>query len=342
MANRYWVGGTGTWNTLSVLNWSLTSGGVGGATVPGAADVAIFNANCGAGTITIGENVTVFSMTLSGAAITTIDWNNKIVSLAGNAATLYVGNSAVAMLNNPTITATYAGATGTRTITGGAGVSEANAVSVNVTGGTDTVTLGSGNNVYKNVNFTGFSGTLNAGNRIFYGGVIYSTGLTLAVGAWGGHQFLATSGTHTLTMAGKVFDGLFTFNGAAVWQFTDTFAITSARTITISNGTVKFASGTTNVAGAFSFVGSAANQIVVASATPGSQYTLSDASGVNAAAYLTISDSNATGGATWNAYVDFENVDAGNNDGWDFSLSPPYASYEPPIIIRSFTQPRRF
>ena len=37
-----------------------------------------------------------------------------------------------------------------------------------------------------------------------------------------------------------------------------------------------------------------------------------------------------------------KNRDAGNNDGWNFSLSPPYATYEPPIIIRSFTQPRRF
>ena len=316
MANRYWVGGTGTWNTLSVLNWSLTSGGVGGATVPGAADVAIFNANCGAGTITIGENVTVFSMTLSGAAITTIDWNNKIVSLAGNALTLYTGNSAVGMLNNPTITATYAGSTGTRTINGGIGVSEANAVSVNVTGGTDIVTLGSGNNVYKNVNFTGFSGTLNAGNRIFYGGVIYSTGLTLQVAAWGGHQFLATSGTHTLTMAGKVFDGLFTFNGAAVWQFTDAVQITSTRTFTITNGTVKLKSGVTSTVG--SFATSSTTQKFLESTTPGSQATLSQASGIVSTGYLTIKDINATGGATFNAYTVNSNVNAGNNLGWDF------------------------
>jgi hypothetical protein len=340
MANRYWVGGTGTWNTTSTANWSTTSGGASGASAPGAADVALFNANCGAGTITIGENVTVFSMTLSGAAITTIDWNNKIVSLAGNAATLYTGNSAVAMLNNPTITATYAGSTGTRTINGGTGVSEANAVSVNVTGGTDIVTLGSGNNVYKNVNFTGFSGTLNAGNRIFYGGVVYSTELTLAVGAWGGHQFLATSGTHTLTMAGKVFDGLFSFNGASVFQFTDAVEITSTRTFTITNGTVKLKSGTTNSFG--SFVTSGTTQKTLQSTLNGSQATVSQTTGTVSATYLTIKDIDAAGGATFNAFVDQSNIDAGNNDGWNFGISPVIGGSEYTYQLRSFTQPRRF
>lgn len=43
MANRYWVGGTGTWDASSTANWSTTSGGASGASVPGTADVAIFD-----------------------------------------------------------------------------------------------------------------------------------------------------------------------------------------------------------------------------------------------------------------------------------------------------------
>lgn len=43
MANRYWVGGTGTWDASSTANWSTTSGGASGASVPTAADVAIFD-----------------------------------------------------------------------------------------------------------------------------------------------------------------------------------------------------------------------------------------------------------------------------------------------------------
>lgn len=53
MANRYWVGGTGTWNTSNTTNWSATSGGAGGASVPTSADLVYFDANSGTGTVTI-------------------------------------------------------------------------------------------------------------------------------------------------------------------------------------------------------------------------------------------------------------------------------------------------
>lgn len=43
MANRYWVGGAGTWNTTSTTNWSATSGGAGGASAPTAADDIFFD-----------------------------------------------------------------------------------------------------------------------------------------------------------------------------------------------------------------------------------------------------------------------------------------------------------
>jgi hypothetical protein len=43
MADRYWVGGSGSWN--STAKWSTTSGGASGASVPTATDNAIFNAN---------------------------------------------------------------------------------------------------------------------------------------------------------------------------------------------------------------------------------------------------------------------------------------------------------
>jgi len=318
MANRYWVGGTGTWDAVNVLNWSLTSGGVGGAPVPTAADIAIFNASSGVGTVTLAADATVFSMTFSGSSITTFDWNNHKINLAGNAATLYVGNAAVAMLNNPTINATYSGSTGTRTITGGVGIAESNAVNVNITAGTDTVALGTGNNTYKNVNFTGFSGTLAAGNRRLYGGIIYSAAMTVAASS-GGLIFAATSGTHTITAANQEVDGLMTFSGGASFEFTNAVRLTAARTLTVSAGSVKFRDGATSSAGAFMFTGTSSSQIIIGSTTPGAQFTLSDPSGTNTAAYTTISDSIATGGATWNAFTTNGNIDAGNNLGWDFS-----------------------
>jgi hypothetical protein len=49
MANRYWVGGTGTWNSSNTTNWSASSGGAGGASVPTAADNVFFDAGSDAG-----------------------------------------------------------------------------------------------------------------------------------------------------------------------------------------------------------------------------------------------------------------------------------------------------
>jgi hypothetical protein len=43
MADRFWVGGTGTWNSTDTTKWSTTSGGASGASVPGSGDVAIFD-----------------------------------------------------------------------------------------------------------------------------------------------------------------------------------------------------------------------------------------------------------------------------------------------------------
>ena len=53
MANRYWVGGTGTWDGTSTANWSATSGGSNGASVPTSTDDVFFDANSGGGTVTL-------------------------------------------------------------------------------------------------------------------------------------------------------------------------------------------------------------------------------------------------------------------------------------------------
>jgi hypothetical protein len=56
MADRYWVGGTDSWNVVALLKWSTTSGGVGGAAVPTAADDVYFDANSGTGTVTFNQD----------------------------------------------------------------------------------------------------------------------------------------------------------------------------------------------------------------------------------------------------------------------------------------------
>jgi hypothetical protein len=51
---RYWVGGAGTWDATNTANWSATSGGAGGESVPTLNDDVFFDANSGAGTCTVG------------------------------------------------------------------------------------------------------------------------------------------------------------------------------------------------------------------------------------------------------------------------------------------------
>lgn len=67
MADRYWRGGSGSWNTT--FNWSTTSGGTGNASVPTAADNVIFDANSGVGSahyiVTVTDNATCANLTFT-------------------------------------------------------------------------------------------------------------------------------------------------------------------------------------------------------------------------------------------------------------------------------------
>ena len=65
MADRYWVGGAGSWN--STTKWSTTSGGASGASVPTSADNAIFDAASGAApfTATVTDGATCANLTLT-------------------------------------------------------------------------------------------------------------------------------------------------------------------------------------------------------------------------------------------------------------------------------------
>lgn len=66
MANRYWVGGTDTWDSTAGTKWSTTSGGAGGAAVPTAADDVFFNAASGAVTCTVSGDRVCLSLNCTG------------------------------------------------------------------------------------------------------------------------------------------------------------------------------------------------------------------------------------------------------------------------------------
>lgn len=532
MANRFWVGGTGTWNTTNTANWSATTGGASGASVPTSADFVTIDANSGGGVITFGNNVdcqgidirfytgtidfSIYVMNCSGNGFTifrqdgtstlagtkvvnsnyagatgtrtftmlsvteanapTINvtagtdivtssgntrynnlnftgfagtWNNVAITLfgsltvstgmtvnAGTAVTTFAATSGTQQITTngktldfpitqngvggtvqlqdnltmgstriftltagtlalvdktltcnifsssnsnvrtiafgtgnitvtgsgatvfsastatnltitgtPVVNLTYSGGTGNRQINGGSAavLGEAQAISFNITAGTDTIVLGSGNAI-KNIDFTGFSGTINASSITsvpIYGDFKLSATCTPSFAVGTTLNFAATSGTKTITCAGTTIGANFLFSGlGGTWEFADALTLASPQTINFTNGTLRLKAGVTSTV--YGFTSSGIVQKNLQSTTPGVQATLSNPLGTVSTNYITIRDSNAVGGATWNAFVDQFNVDAGNNDGWDFGISPIVGGNEYTYQLRSFTQPRRF
>jgi hypothetical protein len=359
MANRFWVGGSGTWDAVSTANWSATSGGAAGATAPTLLDAVFFDSLSGSGTCTTASGSICTGATFDTSTINlvfganhtqsstfvltsgAINLNNNILtclaltgsnlnvkSIAfGTGKIVLTGNNAIILelsiansftyTGTPTIEANYSGAVGTRTLRFGrsSGGTEANAISLNITGGTDIVTL-TNNDVFKNLNFTGFAGTHTNQTLNLYGNLTISSGMTLSAGT-AVTSFLATSGTQQITTANKTFDFPLTFNGVGgTFAFQDAVTQGSTRAFTITNGTVQLKAGVTSTVG--SLTTSSTNQKFLQSTLAGTQATLSQVTGTVSVGYLTIKDINATGGATFNAFTVNSNVNAGNNLGWDF------------------------
>lgn len=111
MANRYWVGGNGTWNSTNTANWSTTSGGSGGASVPGSADTAIFNASSGSGAVTVaGSQTAIGGLDITGSSVTFFFSTNTKVS--GGTVTLKSGTDfSIAFQNGSTCTLVSNGGT---------------------------------------------------------------------------------------------------------------------------------------------------------------------------------------------------------------------------------------
>jgi hypothetical protein len=126
-------------------------------------------------------------------------------------------------------------------------VSEANTISINIKSGVlGTVSLfgGSLGNVYKNIDFTGFTGSLGThtfGGSVIYGNWTFSTGMTVATTvANTAITFSASSGTQIITSSGKSFECPLTFDSAgATFKLADALSLSTvtSRVLTLANGT---------------------------------------------------------------------------------------------------------
>lgn len=154
MANRYWVGGTGTWNTTSTTNWSASSGGASGASVPTAADSVFF------------DQATTYTVTMTGAlACLDITVSAGTVTFAtGTSPTLAVSGSMslkTGTVWNSTGTITFNSTSTGKTVTTNGVTISGSVVFDGVGGGW---TLGSALTLAFSRNVTVTNGTFNTGN----------------------------------------------------------------------------------------------------------------------------------------------------------------------------------
>lgn len=128
MADRYWVGGSGTWDTTSTTNWSTSSGGASGASAPTASDNVFFDSNSNVGT-------GAFTVTVSAAVCNDFNAPGASTALDG-AMTLAMGSSTLTVSGSWTNQATNFAVTNT------AGTLTFNATTTGKTITTNGVTIG--------------------------------------------------------------------------------------------------------------------------------------------------------------------------------------------------------
>jgi len=239
-----------------------------------------------------------------------------------------------------TLTLTFAATSGTKTITTSGNTLDFN-VTMNGVGGTwqlqDAFTLAASRvwtltagtfdaNIY-NVTVPTFSSSGSGVRSISFGSGTWT--ISDSGTAWNcttSTNLTTTPGTAIITMtsaSSKTFAGgskeYPTLNQGGAGQLTISGSNTFANiTNTVQPATILFTSGTTQTFTAFSLSGTSGNLITIGSTTT-AQHTLSMASGTVSVSFCTISYSNATGGASWQAYTTNGNVDGGNNTGWLFA-----------------------
>jgi len=174
MAARFWVGGTGTWDATTTANWSATSGGASGASVPGAADDVTIDSNF---TVTTNYNVSVISVTINAATATlslggTLTCSGAITLTQGTFTTNNYAVTATSLSSSNSNTRTINLGSSTVTLSGGNPVTFSTNTNLTFNAGTSTITMSatditvrggaqSGVGVtFYNLSFTATSGTL--------------------------------------------------------------------------------------------------------------------------------------------------------------------------------------
>jgi len=174
------------------------------------------------------SNTNTRSIIFNGGNYTnTLNTTTVVVSMAVTTGFTYTGT--------PTFNITGSTATFTTTVTFTG--TETNSLNINVSSGVGTVAL---TGTFKNINLTGFTGTLSNTTRTIYGNLIIPSGITALTAGASVTTFAATSGTQQITSNSKILDFPLTFSGTVTYQLQGDLNVGSAatRTITFTSGTL--------------------------------------------------------------------------------------------------------
>ena len=283
----------------------------------------------------VNANVTALTFSSSNSNTRTITMGSGTWTITGNNATVLTANTATNLTfnrGNPFIF-NYSGSTGTRTVLWGlTGGSESNAPDISFTAGTDTVSMiggGTSSRHLRNVDFTGFSGTLFQDGNVnicnIYGNLTITAGMTLTAGT-NTIKFAGTSGTQVITSAGKTFDNPITFDGVGgTFQLADNMTVgtSTSRTVTLTNGTLDLNGKTLTNFGIMSVgSGSGTRAITFGGGTyentlntattiwtySGSNFTTSGTGTIKISGSTTNVRTFAGGGATYSCMLEFTNA----------------------------------
>jgi hypothetical protein len=154
--DRYWVGGTGTWNTSSTTNWSATSGGGSGASVPTVADSVFFD-QAGTYTVTMTGALACLDITVSAGTVTFATGTTPTLNVRGSMSLL------AGTVWSSTGTITFSSTTTGRTVTTN-GVTISGVIDFNGVGGGWTLGSALSTSALANIGVTVTAGTFDTGN----------------------------------------------------------------------------------------------------------------------------------------------------------------------------------
>lgn len=200
MADRYWVGGAGTWNTSSTTNWSDASGGSSGFSVPTVADNVFFD-QAGTYTVTMTGALACLDITVSAGTVTFATGTSPTLNIRGSmllaAGTIWSSTGAI----------TFSSTTTGKTVT-------TNGVTINAA-----------------ITFNGVGGEWTLGSALTVGG---SGTSALSAGTFGTGNYNLTLATGTFQLTGA---SAKTLNLGSSTISTTAYTDSSTGTTTVNAGT---------------------------------------------------------------------------------------------------------